>query len=296
MLSKGRSAAQLRAMIRRGVVRRIGRGIYVSSAVAEQVAGLPDGDHLLRALAALALNRPSAVLSHRSAALAHRIDLIGSTDTVTITAQPGHSRRSRPGIHVYTTPLPPAQVTLRHGLPVTTPARTVIDLARTLPLAEGVAAADSAIRKGLTSKNQLRSVLSAGRRRRGNAQAALVIDLANGLAESALESIARVAFREAGLPPPELQVWLPPNGQPIGRVDFYWEKYKTIAEVDGAMKYDDPSRARKQLWRDKKLREAGYEVVHFDWREVTTNPQQVAASVRAAFRRGSRRSATDPAA
>lgn len=58
----------------------------------------------------------------------------------------------------------------------------------------------------------------------------------------------------------------------IGRVDFYWKKYRTIAEVDGALKYADPSRARKQLWRDMALREAGYEVVHFDWREITTQP------------------------
>jgi hypothetical protein len=294
MLRRRLSPRGIGTLARRGDLVRVGRGIYVRAAVARRLAKLPDGDHLLRAGAAVAQNSPGAVLSHRSAALLHGIDLIGSTKTVTITAGPGRARRSGAGVHVYTTRLRSQDMMRRYGLPVTTPARTVIDLARTLPLAEGVVAADSAIRKRLTSVPELRAVLAAGPRRRGNTRAVLVAGLADGRSESALESIARVAFGQCGLPPPDLQVWLPP-GQPVGRVDFYWEKYQTIAEVDGAMKYEDPVRAKMQLHRDKLLREAGYEVVHFDWREITTGPALVAGSIRAAFRRGSQR-ATPPAA
>ncbi len=293
LLQSGRSPEQIRTLIRRGELVRIGKGIFVTGAVMRRMAGLPHGDHLIAVVAALALNRP-AVVSHRSAALIYGIDLIGSTATVTVTARPSCSRRVRDGLHVYTTPMPAAHVAKRYGLPVTSPARTVIDLARTSPLADGVAAADSAIRKGLTSKSALRAVLADGTRRRGNAKAELVVELANGLAESPLESIARVAFRECGLPMPALQVGLPPYQRRIARVDFYWEEFKTIAEADGALKYEDPARARAQLWRDKKLREAGYEIVHFDWREITTTPAEVANSIRAAFRRGQRLS--DPAA
>lgn len=293
-LLRRRSREEIRSLTTRGVLIRAGRGVYLRARDARELAGTPDGDHLLRAVAALGLSRPGAVISHRSAALAHGIDLIGDTAVVSITARPDRHRRSAANVHVYTTPLPTAHVTWRHGLPVTTPARTVIDLARTLPLAEGVAAADSAIHKRLTSKRELRAVLVAAPRRRGNALAAAVVELADGRAESPLESIARVAFRNCGLPPPDLQVWLPPYQERIARVDFYWEEYKTVAEVDGAMKYEDPARAKAQLRRDKKLREAGYEIVHFDWREITTSPELVAASIRAAFRRGGLLS--DPAA
>ena len=72
----------------------------------------------------------------------------------------------------------------------------------------------------------------------------------------------------------------------IGRADFFWKQFNTIAEVDGALKYADPDRARQQLRRDADLRDAGFEVVHFTWQEITQAPEYVAASIRAAFARG----------
>jgi hypothetical protein len=182
-------------------------------------------------------------------------------------------------------------------LPVTTVARTVIDLARTMTFTDGVVAADAAIRQGLTSKSKLRAVLATFSGKPGMIQSGRVVQFANGLAESPLESIARVAFDRLGLPAPRLQVWIhDAAGEIIGRVDFYWEEHKTIAEVDGAMKYDlDPGRARAQLRRDKRLRDAGYEVVRFTWHDITARPGEAAASIRAAFRAAARK-ATDPAA
>ena len=105
--------------------------------------------------------------------------------------------------------------------------------------------------------------------------------------ESVLESVSRVAFRDQGLPPPELQVWVGGETEMIGRADFLWSAHRTIAEADGAIKYADPSRAMAQLERDARLRKAGFEVVHFTWQEITRTPDQVAASIRAAFRRAS---------
>ncbi len=103
--------------------------------------------------------------------------------------------------------------------------------------------------------------------------------------ESVLESISRVAFHEQGLPPPVLQAWVGDAEEMIGRVDFLWRDHRTIGEADGAIKYADPSRARAQLWRDARLRQAGFEVVHFTWDEIIHEPGQVAATIRAAFRR-----------
>jgi very-short-patch-repair endonuclease len=70
--------------------------------------------------------------------------------------------------------------------------------------------------------------------------------------------------------------------------DFYWRKYLTIAEVDGAIKYADPQRAQAQLRRDSLLRDDGFEVVHFTWQQITQTPEHVALSIRKAFRRGAR--------
>jgi very-short-patch-repair endonuclease len=112
-----------------------------------------------------------------------------------------------------------------------------------------------------------------------------VVEFADGGAESPLESLARIVFRDGGLPPPELQVEIR-DAEFIGRVDFLWRKFRTIAEVDGATKYDDRNLAMCQLRRDKRLREAGYEVVHFDWKEINGDPGYVVAAVRAAFEQG----------
>ena len=91
------------------------------------------------------------------------------------------------------------------------------------------------------------------------------------------------------MPPPELQVWLGGTVEPIGRVDFYWKQYRTIAEVDGAIKYADPQRARAQLRRDSLFRDEGFEVVHFTWQQITRTPEHLAASIRTAFRRNTTR-------
>jgi very-short-patch-repair endonuclease len=119
------------------------------------------------------------------------------------------------------------------------------------------------------------------------------VEFADGLAESVLGSLARAAFRVLGLPAPELQVEIrDADGQFIGRVDFLWRKFRTIAEVDGALKYDDRGRARAQLRRDKLLRAADDEVEHFTWRDVVHEQGEVGRSLLAAFRLGSQRGAS----
>ena len=162
-----------------------------------------------------------------------------------------------------------------------------MDLAQILD-PSGVVVADSALQQKLTSKKELKAVLVACPRWRGVRRAAQVVDFADGGAESPLESLARIVFRAGGLPPPELQVEVR-DTEFIGRVDFLWRQFRTIAEVDGAAKYDDRNLAMRQLRRDKRLREAGYEVVHFDWKEINGDPAYVMAAVRAAFAQGGRR-------
>jgi hypothetical protein len=66
----------------------------------------------------------------------------------------------------------------------------------------------------------------------------------------------------------------------------YWLQHRTIGEADGAVKYSSPGRAVRQLRRDALLREAGFEVVHSAWDEITRVPEQVVAALRRAFERG----------
>jgi Transcriptional regulator, AbiEi antitoxin/Protein of unknown function (DUF559) len=290
--SLGNSVEQIRRLARSGSLIPLRQGVYVRAQAARTILQQTDGDLLLRAAAALAVTGHDAVASHQTAALLHKISLLDERRSqVMLTARTEGGRRGRTGILLRTADLPRDHVTVALGLPLTTPARTVIDLARTLNFRSGVTAADSALHLKLTTKDELRAVIAACARWPGLRRAINVVAFADSLAESPLESVARVVFMECGLPRPELQVWLGGRTEPVGRVDFYWKEYWTAAEVDGAMKYRDPIRAKAQLRRDSELRAEGFEVVHFDWHDITENPYRVAALIRQAFARGKRTAA-----
>jgi predicted transcriptional regulator of viral defense system len=287
LLSRGYTPQRIKGLVRRGALIRLGRGFYVTAKAAGPFLRRPEGRHMLAAGAVLAGADASLVASHTTAARVHGISLLDRPDdTVTLTrARDAGSRRPVKGAQLTQAALPASHVTVRHGLRVTTPARTVVDLARVLPFRAGVVTADHALEMRLVTRDELRAVVATCKRWPGVKRAVEVVEFADGLSESALESIARVAFRDYGLPPPELQVWVE-HERFVGRADFLWRDSNTIGEADGALKYENPSRARHQLWRDSRLRDAGFEVVHFTWREITDTPEQVAASIRAAFERG----------
>lgn len=287
LVAAGKSDAQIRRLVARGVVVRVARGVYAGGVRAQKLAVLPGGEYTLRVSAAVAVSGSSAVASHQSAALLHGLDLIGKPPAeITVSRPPDRGWHSRTGVRYYAVSVPAAHVKLKDGVPVTTVARTVIDVARIEEFKAGVVIADSALRKKLTSKEELRAVIGVCRRWKGIRKAAAVVEFADRLSESALESIGRVAFRGCGLPSPELQAWVG-DDEIVGRADFFWRDYGTIAEADGALKYTDPRRARAQLQRDAKLREAGFEVVHFTWQQINWDPALVAARIRAAFKRAS---------
>jgi hypothetical protein len=181
--------------------------------------------------------------------------------------------------------LPAEHVVSYRGVPLTSVPRTVIDLARILPFAEGVAVADSALHARLASKSELATVIGDCGRWPGLRRAREVAAFSDARSESVLESLGRAVFHQAGLPPPDLQVWVGDDGEAIGRADFLWRQYRTIGEADGAAKYETPARARTQLERDARLRAAGYEVVHFTWPQITRAPAQVVEEIQVAFRR-----------
>jgi predicted transcriptional regulator of viral defense system len=289
LLRQGKSAAQIKTLVRQGVFIQVRRGVYARADLAADLVSRPYGGHLLQTAAALATIGP-AVASHQSAAIIHGMDLLTRPRVVTLTRPPGANRAAQPRTLLHCAQLAASDVTDLHGMRVTTPARTVIDLACELEFRAGVVTADSALHKKLVQKAELEALLADCLRRTGRRRAAEVVAFADRLAESVLESIARVVFRECGLPPPELQAWIG-DPAPVGRVDFLWRSFRTVVEVDGLMKYENPARAVLQLERDKRLRDAGYEVVHLNWQEITENPAYVATAIKAAFKRATRTAA-----
>ncbi len=289
LLAAGLTDDRVRALVKRGNLIPLGRGVYAEATAATRVRSSRNGERLLRIAAAVAIAGRDAVVSHRDAAIIHGLDLLDgpAMDHVTVSrpSNAARCRTERPGIRVCRSSLPADQVTVRRGIPVTSVARTVVDVARTTSFRSGVVTADSALRDRRTSRAEIGATLATCTRWPGVSRARRVTEFADGRSESPLESISRVAFDEGGLPAPDLQVWVGGDAGPVGRVDFLWREHRTVGEADGASKYADPGRARSQLRRDRALRDAGFEVVHFSWQEIMATPGQVVNALRVAFRR-----------
>jgi very-short-patch-repair endonuclease len=291
LLARGVSKAQLRWWVRNGEVTAIARGVYSPTAWLSTMADDPRRMHAI-AVGAIIKRNPGMVASHESAAYLHGIDLIlprGTTvPRVTLTRRPqGPGRSLVSGALIRVATLPDSHVTTVLGIPVTTIARTVMDIARTTGLMEGVVAADSALRTHAVVKVEFAIILEDCAQWKGVVQARKVLDFSDSRSESALESVARVRFAQFRIRPPGLQVNIRGAQGFIGRVDFCWEEYRTIAEADGALKYEDQGRerARAQLARDEKFHDAGWGTFHFTWREIYHEPAPTIDRLRRTFAR-----------
>jgi predicted transcriptional regulator of viral defense system len=163
LVAAGTSPGQIRRLVRQGALLRLSHGTYAPAADLALAAGAPGradehGFLLVRVAAASSAVGPGAVASHHSAALIHGLDLLGRVpgQLVAITRPPGgtSSRTGGPGVHLHVAALPAGHLTVRHGLPVTSLARTVVDLARASSFRAGVVVADSALRTRQVSKAQ----------------------------------------------------------------------------------------------------------------------------------------------
>jgi very-short-patch-repair endonuclease len=284
----GVTAKQMRSLIRSGLLTQVRRGVYATKHAMDIAAKDPSQAHALRVAAVRVAVRVAAgndvVASHHSAALLHGLDLLKEAPgtVVTLTRSPAKRSRSRVGVLFHAAELPDEHVTRQYGMPVTTVARTVIDLARTFTFMEGVVVADSALHAQMTTKAELARVIDFCGRWPQIEQARQVVAFSNGLAESVLESCARVTFGTFSLESPQLQVNIHSTAF-IGRVDFYWAAHRTIAEADGLAKYVEKADILDQFRRDRLLRDAGYKVVHFTWRELFETPEVVIGRIQKAF-------------
>lgn len=288
----GYSAGEIQHLKRSGRWIALRRGVYVDrdffTEFHSKESAAASRRHFLDAAAAV-LSAGDAVVSHESAICLFGLGVLGVPATVTLTRPASLSRRSRlEGVKVHAARVPAGHRYVCLGVPVTSPARTVADLARTLPYRNAVTVADAALHARLTNTGDLHGVLADCMNWPGTARAREVAVFADGKAESALESIARVVFAEQGLPAPQMQVRIVIRAGLAFRADFVWERFRTIAEADGLLKYSDPSALRDEKLRQEALADRGYEVVRFTWKQLHEDPAGVAARIRRGFARGAR--------
>lgn len=285
----GYSDAEIRVFRKRGEWSAVRRGAYLDL---ETLGHLDAGQrHELMVRAAVADLTLPAVVSHCSAAVLLGLPL-WSTDLgkVHLTRQPPARRGASTHVRMHESRMQADDIIVHRGLQVTSPARTIVDLARTLPFEQAVVAADAALRMGLPH-DALADVAGRAFGRSGTRAMGRVLRFADGRSESVGESRSRVCMRTAGLPEPDLQFEVrDAGGVLIGRSDFAWLGGRLLGEFDGKVKYGRFLRpgetAGDAVFREKRredaLRATGAGFVRWVWADLD-HPARFAAHIRAAL-------------
>ena len=215
---------------------------------------------------------PDAALSHGSAAALWEIGL--ESRRVIEVSVPARAYRRRDGIVAHRRrALVPADSTRRHGIPVTTPICTIIDLAaqRSRDEVEGIIS--EADKRGLTDPEAIRRALDEIGPHPGVAILRKVLDRRTFvLSDSTLERRFLPIAREAGLPLPITRRYA--NGF---RVDFHWPELGLVVETDGLTYHRTPGQQAKDRVRDQVHTAAGLTCLRFTHEQIYFDPPHVQA-------------------
>ncbi|MEV6556070.1 type IV toxin-antitoxin system AbiEi family antitoxin domain-containing protein [Nocardia sp. NPDC051756] len=287
-LACGMSDTDLRRLCHSGVWLRVRAGQYLRSPQSELT---PAGRHLMLALATGEAMSDAAVASHCSAVVIHGAPTWAlPLDRVHMTRDRINGGRKGKQLVVHSAQIEPDEITMVNGIRVTTPARTVIDIARSEGFELSVVIADAFLRQGLTTADELRAHLLRARYRPGCRKAAQVVGFADGRSESVGESRSRIVIRRGGLPAAELQARVfTDDGICVGRVDFLFAELGVVGEFDGKVKYQSELRGARESEqvvvaekiREDKLRALGWMVVRWTWNDLD-HPDELIRRIRAA--------------
>ncbi len=171
--------------------------------------------------------------------------------------------------------LRPGEKTTKDGLPVTTLARTVRDMASVLELDELVCLLDSALKAGWRPD-------PGAPRMSPRLRAAMA--LADARAESPFETLLRLLLVRAGLAPQTLQLEIfESGGRVYARLDLAWPSVKVAVEADGRMYHDAPEALYRDRSRANALALDGWTILRFTWADLHRRPEWIVAQVRHAL-------------
>ncbi|MEV0295712.1 hypothetical protein [Nocardia sp. NPDC050710] len=270
--------------------RRVRRGSYIEAEGAAELTA--EERHLVLTNAVVQASSPDATVSHVSASIAHGLTMWGvPLSRVHLARDRSTGGRATRQVVLHSMRIDADEIVRVGDLSVTSVARTVIDLARTVPFEQAVVAGDSALRLGKATRAELAEQLARSVGRPGVPAARRVVDFLDGRSESAGESRSRVAMRAVRLPAPELQAHiLTPDHQEVARVDFLFPELGVIGEFDGLVKYRAALRGTRspedvviaEKAREDALRALGWIVIRWTWRELETPHEWLTRLTRAA--------------
>jgi len=285
LVSLGFSPRTIAARVESGRYRAIHRGVYLIGPVAAPGAF---------ELAAVLAYGDGTYASHQTAAALRRLPLPAQPASVHVTVV-GRNARSRRGVTAHlASSLEADEHQILDGIPITTPARTVLDLAAALDLDDLEHLLAEAQGRNRSTLDQLHALIDRYPSRRGRRRLRGLLeqgDPARTRARSERRLLALI--RRAGLPAPETNAFLCGH-----EVDFLWRRERMVVEVDGhAWHAARPARERDSL-RDQELVTRGYLVLRVTWLQITGRSEALVARLGAvlAQRAGPRASGGYPVA
>lgn len=260
---------------RRGLLRRLHRGVYQVGPI------LPAAGRLMAATLACG---PDALVADWSAAELLKLverpaDEMHAVQVLIV----GGRGRSRPGISVRRArALDPAERTRVDRIPVTTPARTLLDLAARAGLRELERLVARAEQERLVTRRGLEAALLRGCRHRGAGALRAVLDQAGGpaLTVSEAEALFLELIRNAGIDMPETNVRFGDF-----RLDFLWRTMGIAVEVDGYRYHGSRPRFEADRRRAAQLAARGIHVIPVTWRQIVEEGTATAVRIASALLR-----------
>ena len=263
----GTDAIDYRARV--GRLHRIHRNVYA-------VGHRPPSPHA-RAMAAVLACGPGAALSHQSAAALWEI-VSKWRATIDVAARTGHALA---GVRVHRSrTLTADQITTHFGIPVTTPARTIIDLADVLPDAPLARAVNEAQLKRRARVDDITSLLARSPGRRATKRVRRLLAHTTGPTRSQLEDEFLAFVAAFRLPRPEVN-----QGVAGHEVDMLWREHRLIVELDGREFHDGDHPFERDRDRDADLLAAGFAVVRVTAKRLASDPAREAQRLSALLKR-----------
>ena len=275
LLDAGLSHGGIGHRVRTGRLHRIHRGVYS--------LGRPPASPAEHWTAAVLACGEGSALSH--AAGAANLAIRPSAATLIDVTSPTGQGTGQPGIRAHRSRLEPWEVTAVDGIPTTTCARTLLDLAEMIHPEALAKAVDRAEILGRFDLADLRRVLAHNRGRHGlHPLRALLssLDPAGSQTRNDFEKALYALCRDADLPLPKPNHWLQLEGRWI-QADFLWPGARFVLEADGWQTHRTRQAFERDRARDQLLLRAGYRTARVTWRQLQCESDRVGVTIRAAL-------------
>lgn len=255
--------------------RAVFRGVYLTDNVE------PTRIQLIRA--ALLTAGPSSAAVLTSAATLHGWPVVPRDDNVQVSLPAAERRVDQRGLVTRQLVLHHNDITVVEGMRVTSPIRTAADLLLRLQAVDGLAMLDAAMHSKQITTEDLEAVPALIYGNKGAVTARRVLELADGRAESPLESRVRLICVEGGVAPEAIQYPIRDGlGNLLAVSDFAWQSRMVLGEADGRAVHSAPSALLNDRWRQNELTARGYNIIRFTW-EDTLKPYYIVSMVRRAL-------------